>query len=452
MIAEKGASSALGRWRQVLGLDFNVFVTLLFRGWTVIAGAVMLVFLPLYLGPVRLGYHYTFASVLALQIFFELGMNQVVTQITSHEIAHLQALADGAFSGPQERIDRLASLARMLRRWYATAATLFALVIGPAGILFFSRNPTSGGVHWIGPWLTLTAATAGNLYISPTLAMLEGAGRIGEVARLRLFQSIVGYGLTAGVLVAGGGLWASTVIACVSVLGSAYWIGRHGVMIHWLRRHPPSSEAHVDWRRDIFPFQWRIALSWMSGYFIFQFFTPMLFQNQGAVEAGRFGMVLAVFSAIQQVGMSWMYSKSPQMAAHISRGERDALNRVFMQAVKPSVGFTALASVGLVGTVWILTRLGVPLVHRLSSLEVLCWMGLTNIVNAFIFAMAVYMRAHKEEPMMAASIALAVVVLGIAHWASRVSVELTAQLYFWATTMISLPWFVRTFLGFWRRR
>ena len=451
MSVSTASSRTLSRWRQALGLDFDVLVTLLFRGWTVLAGGSLLFLLPVFLGPVQLGYHYTFGSILALQVFFELGLNQVVTQITSHEIAHLEAHADGSFTGRAEGVDRLASLARMLRRWYSIAAVTFAVVVGPAGVAFFALHQKAGGVSWIGPWLTLTAATACNLYLSPVFSMLEGAGRVGEVARLRLFQSIIGYGATAIVLVAGAGLWASTAIAVMAVLASSTWLRRHGLMLRWLRAHPASTRAQVQWRREIFPFQWRIGLSWMSGYFIFQLFTPMLFANQGAVEAGRFGIVLAIFSAIQQVGISWIYSRGPQMAAHISRGERAPLNRLFLQALKPSVVFTALACACVMTAGWTMSHLGLPLARRLSSPEVIFWLGLTNVVNAFVFAMAVYIRSHKEEPMVAASLTLAVVVLAIAHWASRVSVELTAQLYFGATLAISLPWFFAIFLRYWKR-
>ncbi|MET0383832.1 MAG: hypothetical protein ABW032_10475 [Burkholderiaceae bacterium] len=439
------------RWRETLGLDFNVVLTLLFRGWSVLAGAGLLFLLPLRLSPAQLGYHYTFASILALQIFFELGMNQVVTQIASHEIAHLSVGADGALEGPHERIDRLSTLVRMLRRWYATAAVLFTAGVGAVGSAFFGQRGPAPQVHWFGPWLLMCASTGANLYLSPSLAMIEGAGRVGEVARLRLAQSVVGFLLTAAVLCAHGGLWASAMVPVAGAAGSALWLRRGGRMIHWLRARRPVSAARVDWRREIFPFQWRIALSWVSGYFIFQLFVPMLFQNQGPVEAGRFGMVLAIFTAVQSIGMSWVYSCGPRMAAHISRAEVVELHRSFLRAIKPSMAFTALACACVTAAVWWLSRAGFAFVHRISSPEVVGWVALVTMVNSLVFAFSVYMRAHKEEPMMLASVTLAVITLAIAHWASRVSVELTAQLYFLATALLALPWSFVLFRRYWKR-
>ena len=44
----------------------------------------------------------------------------------------------------------------------------------------------------------------------------------------------------------------------------------------------------ISWRKEVFPMQWKIALSFMSGYFVFQLFTPVLFHYQGAEVASQF--------------------------------------------------------------------------------------------------------------------------------------------------------------------
>lgn len=427
-------------------------MTLLFRGWSVLAGAVMLLVLPLWLSPIQLGYHYTFASLLALQIFFELGMNQVVTQITSHEMAHLEMKTDGTAVGDAGRLDRLTSLARLLRSWYLIASCLFLCAVTAAGFAFFSRQAgTEEQVSWAGPWLVLCCATAGNLYLSPTLAMLEGAGRVGEVARLRLLQSMAGYILTAGALAAGAGLWASAILSSAACLASFVWIRRQGRMVQWMRLRATETQERIDWRHEILPFQWRIAVSWISGYFIFQLFTPMLFKNQGAVEAGRFGMVLAIFNSVQSIGMSWIYSCSPRMSASISRRNGEELREIFLNAIKPSLAFTALCCTLVLVVVDGLGQVGVPFVNRLTSMTVMIFIASVTVVNSIIFSFAVFMRAHKEEPMMVPSVVLAVLTLAIAQYASRISVELTAALYLAATVAISLPWSFIIFRRYWGR-
>jgi hypothetical protein len=67
----------------------------------------------------------------------------------------------------------------------------------------------------------------------------------------------------------------------------------------------------VSYKEEIFPYQWKIALSWISGFFIFQLFNPVIFATEGAIIAGQMGMTLAILSAIQSLSMSWMSTKVP---------------------------------------------------------------------------------------------------------------------------------------------
>jgi hypothetical protein len=42
----------------------------------------------------------------------------------------------------------------------------------------------------------------------------------------------------------------------------------------------PSVGQHaIDWWKEVWPFQWRIAISYACGFFIFQLFNPVLFST-----------------------------------------------------------------------------------------------------------------------------------------------------------------------------
>jgi hypothetical protein len=58
-----------------------------------------------------------------------------------------------------------------------------------------------------GAWIGLITFSAINLYFSPLLAVAEGCGYVGQVAKLRLAQSIIGFSLTWICLFFGAGLW-----------------------------------------------------------------------------------------------------------------------------------------------------------------------------------------------------------------------------------------------------
>lgn len=445
------STSPLARLLQRAGIDFHVLATLLARGWSVVAGALTVLLVPLFLSTTEQGYYYTFASLLGLQILFELGLGQVIIQLVGHHAAHLETVGDDRLSGDDRHIDQLASLTRWLRRWYRIAAILFALLAGGAGGLFLAIKGQLPLAQWLPVWVVLVTASALNLTYVPVLALQEGLGRIGQVARLRLIQTVVGYMALWLALICQLSLWAACMVPLATTLLTGYWLHRIARLHHWLSNRPTEHADGLDWRRDVLPFQWRIALSAISGYFIFYAFTPLVFANRGAVEAGRFGIAMAVFNALAGVGTSWVYARTPAFAMHIARGERAALNALFLAVLRRSVIFTTVVAAGVVLAVVMLDHLGVPQMKRIADPSVLACLALVCAVNSIIFSVAAYMRAHREEPMLTLSIVGAVLTALIAYFGSMYSVLAMSLLYALLTAGVLLPWSLALFFRYFRR-
>lgn len=438
----------LSRVRTIAGLDFHVLLTLLFRGWAIVAGGITVFLMPLWLTPTEQGYYFTFASVLALQIFFELGLNQIVMQLVSHEVAHLTETSDGYLIGNELHLGRLSSLAHLLQNWYGVAAILFTLIGGIAGVVFFVQKGTEPMLVWLGVWIVLICATAANLWLSPGLAVMEGCGKVGQVARLRLVQSVLGYGCLWVALLSGAGLWAATTVPVISVACTGYWLKSHGNLLRWLSNRVIDMKNQLRWRTDILPLQWRIALSWASGYLIFNLFTPMVFSRHGAVEAGRIGMALTVFSSISTIGMSWVNAKAPNFTMHISRGERYELNVLFKTLFFRSIVIILILSVGVTLAGWYLSYIGHPLMKRIASPGVLAVLAIVTIVNSIVFSMAIYMRAYREEPMLIQSIVVGLIIACVVYFASKNSIFVMMFLYMLVLVLVSLPWTIRLFVRY----
>ena len=441
----------LARTLAVIGLDFHVASTLLFRGWTIVAGAGTMVVLPLCLSPTQQGYYYTFGSILALQVFFELGLNQIVVQLVSHEVAHLSFDGGGALVGSALHLDRLGSLARLMFRWYAVAAALFMAAAGIAGALFFANKSALPLSAWSGAWGLLVAMTAVNLFLSPGLAMMEGAGSVGQVARLRLIQSLVGYACLWLALSLGAGLWAATTAPLAAAVCTMVWLRTRGTLLQRLGARTTDPDRRLSWRRDVLPLQWRIALSWASGYFIFNLFTPLVFLHQGAVEAGRLGLAMTIFNAISTVGMSWISASTPQLTTRIALGDRRGLNALFFAVAKRSVFATAALSAAVLCAAMALEAAGVAGVRRISPLPVLACLAWVATVNAVIFSAATFMRAHRQEPLLAVSILGGVLTAAAAWVGSRMSVGTMMLLYAAVTTFVGLPWTLALFSRYLKR-
>lgn len=436
----RGASTGnVGRQR----FDPDVLATLAFRGWSIVSGLLMLVCIPIWLTPDEQGYYYTFANLIALQIFFELGLNQVVLQLVSHDYAVLKqecGETEAPLQGIAER--RISSLIVLLRRWYAVAAVLFVLLVGAGGTVFFLQNGRLAWPIWLGPWLTLTAATAVNLYYSAQLTVVEGMGRLAGVAKMRTAQSMIGLPAAVIVLIAGEGLWAAVMVPTVAAIFTAYWIHEQPEFKRSFAQVSSFSDAKkmVDWRKDIFPMQWRIALSWMSGYFIFQLFTPLTFAHHGAVVAGQLGIALAVFSALNSLSLSWIYAKAPMFGQLIADRQRDRLDALFRHVMVRSLAFFALASGGVAIVYFGASSLELPILRRFTSPDVAVCLAMASAGNVFVFGAATYMRAHKEEPMLMVSAVSSLLIAVSAFAVVPFGVRYMVLAYAVVTLLVTLPW------------
>lgn len=433
-------ATRLARIRHLAGLDFHVFVTLLSRGWTILAGGLTVLLVPLLLSPIEQGYYYTIASLSGLQILFELGLGQVVLQSVSHEMAHLSIDQKGQLQGDAARCDRLASLVQLLRRWYRVAALLFAVLAGGAGAIFLEHKGTLPAGEWLGAWCILTLSTAINLTYTPSIAFMEGCGRIGQVARVRIIQSVVGHLGMWGALMLGAGLWATCLVPVAITVLTGLWLRTTDKLGNTLLLRQVDPVNALNWRRDLLPFQWRIALSALSGYFIFYLMTPIVFAHRGAEEAGRFGLAMAVFNALANVGTSWVYARTPAMATHIARSEREPLNRIFRGVLFRSLVFTIAGAASILVAVPALRAFGVTQVERIAPLPVLALLAIASIANCVIFSAAAYMRAHRTEPMMPVSVCWAAAITMAAWLGSKHGLLEMSAAYAGITVLGALPW------------
>jgi len=146
------------RWLNRLEMDRAVFYSVSGRAWQFVAGPVTILLIAFYFTPELQGYFYTFASLLALQTFVELGLQVVIINVSSHEWARLSLDDRGHLTGDPRALSRLVSLGRKVAVWYGAASLVFVVGVGVAGVAFFwprffrHRNGCSRGFRsWASP-------------------------------------------------------------------------------------------------------------------------------------------------------------------------------------------------------------------------------------------------------------------------------------------------------------
>jgi hypothetical protein len=377
------------------------------RGWSSIAGIGTLTLIARYLSPAEQGYYYTFYSLVALQIVFELGFSVVILQTASHEAAHLTLGEDGTISGPIAAHARLASVLQKSVRWYSIAAVLMAAFLIPAGMYFFSRvtaaYPLSQPVSWMPPWLLIVVATGLTFQIDPIFSFLEGCGYVPEVARTRLQQAILGTSMGWVALLLHHGLMAPGFIVLGQAIAGGYFVyGKRRLLLPLLRHSP--GVHRINWGVEVWPFQWRIAVSWLAGYFIFQIFNPILFAYRGPVEAGQMGMSLTVCGTLTSMTIAWMNTKAAPFGRMIARREFVQLDRTFFRAMIQSTTAATVACTLVWSTIQVLRVHHIAFALRLLPSQPLAMLFVATVCNIIVFGEAVYLRAHKQEKFMVNSI------------------------------------------------
>ena len=89
-----------------VGADKAIQNVLMGKIWNLGATPLTLLFVIWYLSPKEQGYYFTFASLQALQVFFELGLTGVIMQFASHEMAKLEWTKENILAGDERKMPR----------------------------------------------------------------------------------------------------------------------------------------------------------------------------------------------------------------------------------------------------------------------------------------------------------------------------------------------------------
>jgi O-antigen/teichoic acid export membrane protein len=391
-----GLATHLRRALHIVGVDRAVGYTLLNHSWNLVVRPVTLYLTLLYLTGEELGFNYTFASILGMQVFFDLGIGVAMQQFVAYEMGKLHWSDAGTLEGDATAKSRLASLVRLMLRWYGAIAAAFLLVFLTFGTYFLSRKGV--GVAWLAPWVwTVIAAVAGML-TTPAIMLIAGSGKVAESARLVGLQSVAVNVVQCLALALGCGLFSGPIGTTAGLVLMAAWlIGFWRTFLLDLYRQPRDGPA-VDWWREIWPFQWRIAISWPFGYLVYQLFPLVMFYFYGPDEAGPVGASLAVANLVTNFSMAWVNPKMPRFGHMIARRDWNQLDQTFRRAFLHSTVVAVLCASAAWTVVAVAQARGHWLGTRFLPAGLMALLLGTAVLNHVIFALAAYIRAHRQDP------------------------------------------------------
>jgi len=401
-----------------LGFDRAVSFGILARVWSLFAGPITIMILATGFSPEQQGYYYTFASLLALQAFFDLGLMFVIAQFASHEFVHLSWGTNGSITGDPIALGRITDLLRKTVLWFGVASLLMIVILVPTGLIFFDQK---GAVSfsWRLPWILAVIGTALNLFVMPFFAVIMGSGDVVTVNKRDLAGAVLSSVLGWLVIGMHGGLYAVFAVnvgALVIAWGYLMYKRPELVKLALLRslgsERTLRNNAGLSWWGEIWPMQWRMAISSGAAYFIFQMFNPILFHYHGAVVAGQMGMTISVANALLAGSMTVLNAKTPEFGKRIAVRDWKGLDLIFKKATLQSLGLAVAGAIVGIGVIWILQAY-FPVGRRFLSPGQAALLFGAICFQAVNSAFAIYLRAHKQEPLMTMTVVASIVQGGV---------------------------------------
>lgn len=424
--------------RDKLGINKTIVFTIISRGVQAVGGIGSIFLVLKFLSKEEQGYYYTFLSLLSIQIFFELGLSNIIVQFVAHEFAHI---SDAEFQITDiGKSSRLSSILHFFTKWYVAVAIIlfFGLVI--IGYIFFSSFNNKLGIRWQLPWVILSFSTCIMFLMTFFLAFIEGLGRIKEVAKIKMVQQILSISITCILLICGGKLYTSAIstgVVSIVLVILTFSNGRINLLkAIW---KSPIRES-INYKEEVWPLQWRIAISWIGGYLIFQMFNPVLFAFAGAKAAGQMGATLSVLNGIIALSLSWISTKVAIWSRQISLGDLSGLNDSFNKTIYQSSFINLLGIITFVFGIYILRTFYPSVSERFIDLPYLILFASTFFFNHVINCWATYLRCFKKEPFLIQA-TLVGVLCGISTYFLGRFFGISGLVYgyFSITAIISLP-------------
>jgi hypothetical protein len=238
---------------------------------------------------------------------------------------------------------------------------------------------------------------------------------------VRFVTSVAGTVAVWTVLACGGGLWALVASAAVRLLGEL-WLTRKQYGPFFAQLHGVTS-SDASWSRDVLPMQWRVAIQGILLWFVNGVPGLVVFRWHGDVAAGRLGMTWTVLTALQSASLAWLETRRPQFGSLIAERRFAELDQLFFASLKRAVTILLVAGGSFVLAVWWMSTREEWLWIRLAG-SMLPWRTAMLFTVAFVLLQlalgaSLYVRAHKRDPFLVASVISGSVLASLEFWWGR---------------------------------
>jgi len=428
-------------------LDASIIPLLLGRIWSVFAGPLTPLFIATFTSPAQQGLFYAFGGILAIQGLFELGFNQVIQQYVSHERPFVRISNVRIQGGRREALSNLRVLFRIAIAWYLLLAFVVLAVVGLYGNHFFASRSEAAEGWQMGWWLLVTASCL-SVLCQPLILVINGLNFVSFVNKWRTVSTILQTLALWGALAAG---------LTIKAPGVSAWVGASALLVPFIVFFLPlfftlgqKAKSKNFWPifGQLFRLQTKTGLSWITGYFVFQIFNPILFLTTDEARTGYFGMTQAVLASAASFPLAWVQTKLPSIGAALGAGEPLVARSIFREGMTRVLAFSLPALLGAYSLLFLMQHFFFKEQRIMGVAESMLLVAGFVAQNA-VLSMASFCRAHKAEPFVIMSWVQATSTVALLWILSERFSLLGAALSFFVSWILAAVWCSIIFRRFW---
>jgi len=386
-----------------------------------------------------------------MQSLLEFGFGVVLVQFVSHECAHLEVKTTGNISGEFSIRRRLESLVNLALKWYLGLSLVFFLGLGCFGQWFLTPSVT--GVDVYRPWWILCVGVGLSVAAVPLRCFLEGSNQVFRSQKIALAAGVAAGLAGWSAILMGAKLYALAVVSLITaVVNLCLMIPNCWPFLKMFRWNSRNTRGGISWRQEFWPQQWRIGLSWLSGYLMYQSFVPIAFRAQGAVVAGQLGVTLQIYNAINLMAGSFLTAAGPRMGILGARKDYEGLKQLVRRTWLQCLGLAIIFSAAVVIILTALGWLQMPQVKRFAPWSVTLLFLFVVILQQLANVETTAVRFQKKDPFVINSLVGALLILVCNIWIGKTFGLLGVSLGF-ALVMAGclLPWCHQIYSAFLRK-
>lgn len=381
-------------------INKELMLTIANRLWGTASGLVTLVIITEYMTLEWQGYYYIFLSLFSFQVLIDCGFIYAISQFASYEKANLTWDDSGNLVGCENSKLRLRALIKLVIVWLGFGVAFMNFVILPVGLIFLKSKwgYMDGFTSKIGvPWSIAIFSNSILLIINAYLGVLESCGKIREVLLVRFFQSVSSTLILWLVITIGGDMLALASQSMTSLIIGASIIYKKfgGFVMNYTDISTPLLNIRL--KTEFFPFQLKLAISWISGYLVQQTIVPIIFSELGPAEAGRYGLSIQIFNSLTTFSIAWVTIVAPQFGSLIAKKEHETLEKKFTHSARASKHVLYFLVLFFCCAFVLAYNYNISFINRILEAKYLLLLALSAIILNASNAMSLYLRAFKED-------------------------------------------------------